>query len=307
MPSGLSLRQLANLCAGCLVALLLADTSYADAMPMWEVDGASNHVRILGSVHFLRPGRDALPSAVMATYEDAEVLLMELDLDDLDAGANQALVQRLAIDPQGRSLEQLLGPRDYRLATERAGALGIDLSALQGLEPWLAAVTISQVQLQKLGLDAAAGVEQQLARMAARDHKEIRGLETIEEQLAAMDALSPAAQRAFLLQTLDDAAGMRDEIDQMIGAWKSGDMRAMETEFLDSVREQPELYQRIVVNRNRDWSRKLAPLTRDRQDYLVVVGTLHLVGPDSLIRMLSQSGQAVHQLGTGPESDVASQ
>ena len=45
-------------------------------------------------------------------------------------------------------------------------------------------------------------------------------------------------------------------------------------------------------------------MTRERKDYLVVVGTLHLVGPDSLIRMLDRAGYSPRQVGV--EADATS-
>jgi hypothetical protein len=284
-----------HLAAGVL-ALLIARPALPDNLPMWEIAGAHNTIRLLGSIHFLRPGRDSLPPALVAAVDDADVVLMELDLDDLDQAGAQVSLQTLGIDPGGRTLEALLGERDYRLAATKANALGIDLALLQAFEPWLAAITVSQIELQKLGFDSESGVERQVLQLAARDRKEVRGLETLQEQLAAMDALPPATQRAFLLQTLDEAADMREQIDDIVEAWKTGDVRTMESEFLDDVRKQPDLYRRIVVDRNRAWARKIGALTRERTDYLVVVGTLHLVGPDSLVRMLDKAGHTSRQL-----------
>lgn len=286
-------------------ALLLLGTAWwlatavarADALPMWEVEGAANRVTILGSIHMLRAERDPLPPAVIAAYQDADVVVMEIDLDDLDPVAAQLTMQRLGIDAQGRTLDQLLGPRDWKLASARAADIGLDLELLRGFKPWLAAITVSQLQLAKLGFDASSGVERQLLERAQRDHKEIRGLETVEQQLAAMDALPAAAQKAFLLETLDEAATMEEQVDTIVSAWKKGDTRTLETEFLDGLKAQPDLYRRIVVNRNRDWTTKLKVLLRDRHDYLVVVGMLHLVGPDSLISMLERAGYAPEQLG----------
>jgi uncharacterized protein YbaP (TraB family) len=148
-----------------------------------------------------------------------------------------------------------------------------------------------------MGFDAQSGVEQQLVRLAQRDGKEIRGLETLDEQLEAMDALPPAAQRAFLLQTLEEAATMEGEIGDIVGAWRAGDTAKLEEEFLAGLQDQPELYRRIVVDRNRNWVGRVTGLARGGQDALVVVGTLHLVGPDSLIAMLDAAGLAPRQVG----------
>jgi len=276
--------------------LLLASPARPDGLPLWELRGDTNRVFILGSIHFLRPGEDRLPDRVLSAYEDADVVVMELDLDDLDPLASAAVMQRLGTDPDGRPLAVLLGSRDYEKAAAKAQAIGIDLALLSAYEPWLAAITLTQLKLQMLGFDASAGVEQQLLALAQRDRKEIKGLETLEEQLEAMDQLPPATQRDFLLATLDEAADIENRIGDIVSAWRTGDLRAMEADLLDGMRDQPELYRRIVVERNRNWVRKIEALARGERDVLVVVGTLHLVGRDSLIKMLGEAGHAPRQL-----------
>jgi uncharacterized protein YbaP (TraB family) len=284
-------------CAGALLtlALLSMQSAQADGLPMWEIRGAANKVTILGSIHFLRPD-DPLPGAVLAAYDNAEAIVMELDLDDVDPLAAQGAIQRLGLDPQGRTLERILGQADWRRAQEKAQAMDLELALLNGMEPWLAAITVTQLRLQQLGFEADYGVEQQILRRASRDDKEIRGLESIDDQLELLDRLSPKAQRTFLMVTLDEAAGIDDEIDDIVSAWRAGDMSALEDEFLGTLQEQAELYQSIVVARNRSWVKPVVALMDDRRDYLVVVGTLHLVGPDSLIRMLAQGGHQPRQV-----------
>lgn len=283
-------------CTVGLALALLPALAPGGALPMWLVRGATNEVHVLGSIHFLKPGRDTLPPAVLATYAGADAVVMELDLDDLDPIASQAAIQSLGIDPQGRTLDALLGPRAYATARECAARAGFDLAPFGSMEPWLAALMVSQLQLARLGYDASSGVEQQLVVLARRDDKEITGLETIEQQFEALDALPAKVQADFLLQTLDDASTMAEDVDAIVASWKLGDSRALETEFLDNLRSQPELYRRLVVDRNRDWARQIERLLDDRDDYLVVVGTLHLVGPDSLLTMLQRAGYTVRQV-----------
>lgn len=285
-----------------LSVLLALITSGASALPLWEVTGEHNRIHILGSIHFLRPGSDRLPERIVAAYEDADVLIMELDLDDLDPAQAQTALQRLGMDPQGRTLEVLLGAHGYATAQTRARALGIDMAMLQPFEPWLAAITVTQIQLAQLGFSSDAGVEQQLLQLARRDRKEVRGLETLEGQLAALDDLSAAAQRDFLLETLSDAATAEESIDSIVTAWQAGDLAALERELLDSVAQQPELYRRIVVERNRDWVRQIEKLKHERHNYLVVVGALHLVGPDSVIRQLTRTGGVTASSPRGPSA-----
>jgi uncharacterized protein YbaP (TraB family) len=223
---------------------------------------------------------------------------MEMDLDHVDPLSMAQATQRLGMDPGGKNLEELLGPADYARASRKAMALGLDLGMFQAFEPWLAALTIEQLRLTQLGLDPNFGVEQQLLKKAHEDRKEVRGLETLEQQLGTLAGLSPKAQRAFLLQTLDEAQSIEGEIGEIVAAWRSGDTHLLEKDFLQELQEQPEIYQRVVLQRNRNWVRQVIPLTREHRNFLIVVGTMHLVGRDSLLQLLAASGVRTRQVET---------
>ncbi len=262
----------------------------ASALPLWEITGTRNHVLLLGSIHTLRPSDYPLDPAITAALDAADIVYMELDMDDMDPATSSATVAELARDPRGRQLPELLGSTAWRSAVEQGQKIGLDLAPLAPFEPWYAAVVITQLRLDQLGFDPSRGVENQIVVDAKKAGKEIRGLETLEGQLKALDGLSPAAQRTFLLLTLEEAATIGDEVDDMIAAWKAGDVPALDREMLDSVREQPEVYRSLILRRNEAFSQAIAALANDSKDYLIVIGTLHLVGPDSVLNMLAKDG-----------------
>lgn len=260
------------------------------ALPLWEITGTRNHVLLLGSIHTLRPSDYPLDPAIAAALDAADVVYMELDMDDLDPAASADTITALARDPRGRQLPELLGSAGWTSALEQGRKIGMDLTTLAPFEPWYAAIVITQLRLAQLGFDQSRGVESHIVASAAESGKEIRGLETLESQLRTLDALSPGAQRTFLQLTLEEAASIGEEVDDMIAAWKAGDSPALEREMLDSVRDQPEVYRSLILKRNEAFSRAIAELANDSQDYLVVVGTLHLVGEDSVLNMLDGKG-----------------
>lgn len=276
--------------------LCLALTSRAFALPLWELTGTDNRIHILGSVHFLRAADYPLPDAIMKVYDDAEVIVFELDLSSLDPLATQALLQQLAVDPRGNDLEDYLGSSNFRSATTMAADIDIDLATLRPYEPWYAALQLTQLRLAQLGYDGTWGIETQLTLKAVTDGKQIAGLESLAEQLDALDSLPAPAQREFLMQTLEDAADIDDGLDRIITAWRAGDTATLEAELLEGLADQPQLYDQILVNRNRAWTKQIIGFTRSRKDYLVVVGALHLVGDDSVIRMLQDAGYSARQL-----------
>jgi len=81
-------------------------------------------------------------------------------------------------------------------------------------------------------------------------------------------------------------------------AWREGDLDGIESnEAVVSLREQfPEVYQTLLLDRNRDWMKQLNTLFDDDAIEFVLVGAMHLVGDDGLIHQLKNSGFAIEQL-----------
>jgi uncharacterized protein YbaP (TraB family) len=273
----------------------LADSA-GHPVTMWMAEGTSNRVYLLGSVHLLRAQDHPLPQVIDDVYDDAETLYMELDMDDIDPLLMQATINQLGMLDEGTSLQDVMGDDLYAEARAMAEELEIPLEMLERTEPWLAAITIEQLALARIGFNPSYGVEMHLLKKATSDGKTILGFESVEQQLAYLDGLSPEAQRALLMQTLTESATIREVMDDLILAWRSGDIDYLEQTLLDDVSGYPELYDTIVANRNRLWVDTIDELLEQAEDYLVIVGALHLVGEDGLPQLLQQRGVRIMQM-----------
>jgi uncharacterized protein YbaP (TraB family) len=261
---------------------------------LWSLKGKTNTVYLLGSVHFLSEA-EQLPAALDEAYKNSEVLFMEIDMDDLDPVETQQVTMELGMLPAGQSLERQLGKPTYARLVTRAQDVGIDPALLNRFKPWFAAMTLVQLQLMKMGLAPTAGIEQRFTTRAVADKKPIHGLETLREQLGMLAGLPERQQREFLLYSIDDADRMAEEIDELLSAWRRGDSDALAKLLAEGFEEYPDLYRPLTTDRNRRWLGQVEALLDDREDYLVVVGTLHLVGKDSLIELLQGKGHKVIQ------------
>jgi len=273
----------------------LADSA-GHPVTLWMAEGTSNHVYLLGSVHLLREEDHPLPRVIDEAYDEAETLYMELDMDDLDPLLMQATINRLGMLEEGTSLRDVMGEELYEEAMAVAVELEIPLEMLERTEPWFAAITVEQLALARIGFNPSYGVEMYLLKKASRDGKTILGFETVEQQLAYLDGLSLDAQLALLMQTLTESAAIREVMDDLILAWRSGDIDFLEQTLLDDVSGYPELYDTIVANRNRLWVDTIDELLEQGEDYLVVVGALHLVGEDGVPQLLRQRGVRITQM-----------
>jgi uncharacterized protein YbaP (TraB family) len=291
--SGLMRRLL-----GVAVLLAVSTNALADGhpLPMWQIDGPNNRIYLLGSIHLLRETDHPLPSAIIDAYDDADTLIMELDMDDLDPVATQALVNDLGMIKGGDTLSDLMGAELYAEAEKIAIDISIPLAMLSSTEPWLAAINVEQLILMRIGFDPNFGVESFLMRKAGDDKKEILGLESIEEQLGLLDRMSLEAQRSLLMQTLVDSADMEEVMDELVTAWRYGDIAFLEENMLTEMQEFPELYEALVVSRNRNWTQQIEALLLHDEDYLIIVGTLHLIGTDGVPNMLRERGKELWQV-----------
>jgi len=271
---------------------LLPVASRADGPALWQLEGQRNRVYLFGSIHLLRPGEFRLEGELARAYEEAESVYLEVDLAALSPSVMAAAVAELAIDPRGRTLDELMG-EDAEEAHVLARSAGIELATLGHVEPWFAALTVMSLALAREGLSGPDGVEQQVVARAAGDGKEVHGLETLEEQLGVLDAMEARQQREFLLKSLEDAGQVPAVVQTLLAAWRTGDVATLTRELATEFADEPDLYRSLIVERNRRWAEQIVALLDHEEDYLVIVGALHLAGEDGLPALLEQRGLAV--------------
>jgi uncharacterized protein YbaP (TraB family) len=256
----------------------------------WVVKGAHNTVYLLGSVHVLKPADSDLPPEAVRAYASAKALVMELDLNNISADSLLGGDLSVAMLPEGQTLAEALGPDIYRKFAAHAKALGLDPEFFSSYRPWFAAMALQQSELARQGFETGSGVDEQFAQRAASDHKPIIGLETVDQQLGIFGNLTEAQRRRFVLYSLDDAEDSEHAADAVVSAWRAGDVRKLERLLSESFEQYPELFRMLTTDRNRQWLPTITQLLHEDQDYLVIVGALHLVGKDGVVQMLQQAG-----------------
>jgi len=289
---------------GVLILLMLALPVHASEtghpVTLWEVSGAKNSVYLLGSIHLLRPQDYPLPSALDTAYNDAEILIMEVDMDDLNPLATQAAFRTYGVLQDDRTLRDLMGIDLYEQAVAAADAIDIPLEMLHKTEPWYAAMTVEMMMLDRIGFNPTLGIEMYMLSKAQDDGKRIDGFETVEEQLQFLDGMSIEAQREMLISTLTESAKLGEMMDELIDAWRHGDLDFLETGMLEELAQQEELNKALVTDRNERWATRIAALLDDDDDYLIIVGALHLVGDKGVPNLLRQQGIGIYQLSEPP-------
>ena len=277
-----------------LLTLFCETVAAQDKSFLWQIQSGKGNIYILGSVHFLKKENYPLNKTIEKVFDDTQKLVLEIDLNSEDAGMVQRITLEKGID-RDRTLQQSVSPETYSLAEKRAQELGIDIRTLSPLKPWVVALTMTALQLKKLGFDPNYGVDRYLAERAAKSGKVTMGLETVAFQIGLIDQLSERDQESMLRQSLKEMDLLDRALDQIVRAWSTGDVSALEALLLSGMREYPAVHQNVIVARNRRWLPEIEKMIQQGESTLIVVGAAHLVGKDGVIELLRARGYTVEQ------------
>ena len=298
-----------------LVAALALPVAFADqpqgAVPatqpdrhalLWKVSDADNSVYLLGSFHLLKQDDYPLPKEIDAAFEDAESLVFEVDPREMTAPETMATIQKYAAYDTGKSLSTVLPKATHEKLGNLMSASGGSVQALEQSEPWMVSLSLVLGITNALGFKADLGMDRHLMARAAEAGKPTAGLETIEDQMRAMDSVPHAEQAQGLEEFLEDPKQAIKQLQDMHDWWRAGDVARLDSEMrAEMARKSPESYRLLDVDRNNAWLPKVEARLKESKgdDTLVVVGSLHLLGADGLVEKLRAKGYAVERVCDG--------
>ncbi|OLC67363.1 MAG: hypothetical protein AUH79_04240 [Betaproteobacteria bacterium 13_1_40CM_4_64_4] len=292
------IRRIRRLLVVASVAVCVATLGYADAATrnfLWKASGKQGVVYLVGSVHMLTKDYYPLSPALDSAFKDSDLLVEEADLAEmLSPGAQLQMLTRGML-PSSQSLDKVVSAPTFALLNKRIAGLGMPIEALLRFKPWMLAMTLEALEWQKAGFDPELGLDKHFYDRAQTDGKAVQGLETLEYQVSRFDEMPMDQQDKMLADTLKNLDTEKANVNKLADAWQAGDLLAVEQIVLQEVKQDPLMYQRLLVERNRNWLPKLEALFARRGHAFVVVGAAHLIGPDGLLAMLKAKGYSVEQ------------
>jgi uncharacterized protein YbaP (TraB family) len=283
--------------AVCIAIATLAIAQAAEAKTFaWKVTGKTGVVYLVGSVHVLSADFYPVDPALDAAYKDADLLVEELDLAEMADPTSQMAMLSHGMLPSATPLDKVISPATYTLVSKRITDLGLPMEPFKLLKPWTIALMLQAVEWQHAGLDPELGLDKHFYDRAQTDQKSVQGLETTEFQISRFDGMTMAQQERLLAESLKDVDAEMANMTKLVSAWRAGDVPGVEHLVLTEIKDDPMLYQRLLVDRNKTWLPKIEALFARRGHAFVVVGAAHLVGPDGVVAMLRAKGYKVEQL-----------
>lgn len=286
-----------------------------DAMPaasrpvplLWKACDADNCVYLLGSFHVLKANDYPLSPDIDAALAKSSLVVFEISPADMQdkAAAGMALF-KAGMRMDGTTLDHDLTPgQQAKFAAwakkhhARLAKSGLALEIMQRFKPWFVAIMITQLEYQAAGMSPEYGLDEYMGKSAGDAGKQMLGLETVAEQVRFLSGLSLKDQVQMLDESLDESGSTAGEIARLHKAWRAGDADALWKDMGQKMRDQyPDAYRAIDADRNAHWLPRLAAMidTPGEKNALVVVGSLHLLGPDGLVEGLKARGYKVERV-----------
>ncbi|WCN08441.1 TraB/GumN family protein [Marinomonas mediterranea] len=263
---------------------------------LWKAQYQRNTVFIAGSIHALSKDFYPLPPNLLNAFKQSQRLAVELDPNEIDPYEAQQLVQSKMWLKEGRSLDQFLSTKHLAQLKEISALTNTPYTRQLKTRPWMLIENLTQYQIKESGYDVAFGVDNYFLTQAKAQNMPILELESLNDQISAIADVPFDAQLAALTISLDD---LHDEsyLPTMTSLWREG--------------KDDELYQFVYsdVEKTPSVAPMMTSLLDDRNQHMadiigiylnqpntlptttfVVVGALHLSGPNSVIQLLTQKG-----------------
>ncbi len=276
--------------------LTLWCTAAGAAAPVWKVSDGERHLFIGGTIHMLAAKDYPLPPSFDTTYAQAQLLVLEVDLQKAQANGLATLMGAGLLWPNGESLQQKVSAETWLQFEQAMQARNLPAATFNLYKPGGLIMALLPAELMRFGV-GTAGVDSHYASRASRDQKAVVGLETMDQQLAMIRSLGIGNEDRFLRYFIRDLDNLQQQFEAMRRDWRSGDMQALASSAnLDEMQlEFPRVYQSLLVERNKAWMPKIEQMLATEEIELVLVGALHLVGRHGVLAQLEKAGFSVQQ------------
>ena len=279
---------------------LLGHAQQGSTPLIYEVRSDINTIYLFGTIHIGTRGLYPLSAQVQEAFARSKILALEADPTN-QAAVMSAFTQGMYAPPE--TIASHIPPDLLEQFKAVLPQVGLPFEYARAMKPYLLAMTLEVMEIQRLGYDPNLGMDSHFARLAHAQGKSVVELESMEGQMQLFGSMPEDAQAAMLRVAVEGIASgeLGKEMASLISAWASGDAAAIHESVLRETEGMPEaiakdLNERIYDQRNREMADKIAVMLKGVEPYFVAIGAGHLIGPAGLVELLRSRGFAVRRL-----------
>ena len=270
---------------------------------LWEVSKkGTKSFYLFGTMHFQDAKLAALPSQLKEAIDKSDEVRTEIPMDmEL-----QMQSMHLMLRTDHKSLHDILSKDLYKRTEQYLKKINpqLNLIPFDTMKIWALSTVISMLE-NELNNPGILAIDHTIYNYAKNKHKITGGIETIAEQIGAMDKLNLEEQIIALESTLDYMEENHDYTEEMKQLYISGDEKKM-MGFINGMMFEKEKYkafekkfmQVILYDRNNLMFKRIEALLKKspKKHYLFAFGVMHFLGEQSIIEKLKFRGYSVKRV-----------
>jgi uncharacterized protein YbaP (TraB family) len=278
------------------LSTVLLFTLDLQAASVWKVTNDQHSLYIGGTIHVLTPKDYPLAKEYDLAYQASNKVVFETDMQTASSPEFAQKMMNKMMYSDGTTINQVLKPDTYKALAIYLSSREMAMQAFASHKPSFLAIMLSYLELQAMGY-TSEGVDTFYSNMAKDQGKEQGWLETPDEQLDFLANLGGDDPNALIDYTLKDIKKMPEMFAKLHSTWLAGDMQGMADVGITPFKaDYPTIYQDLMVTRNNNWLPKIVDMLNDPPTEFILVGALHLSGPDSVLAKLKAKGYKIEKL-----------
>ncbi len=257
----------------------------------WEItgQGLSQPSYLFGTIHLICEQDFKLSPQVAEKLEVVEALIMEVDMDDPALALSMFSKMQ---NEEGESITDYLSEEEYQETRQRLiERTGMDLDMLKSMRPFM---LMSLIYPSLLECEIKS-YENELMKLAKSRKIEIRGLESVDDQLSVFDQIPLEEQYRSFYEYAEDLEKGRKEFRKLITTYLDEEIEVLVKMVSES--QEYKAYQDILLDkRNKNWIGPMEELMKEGSMFFAV-GAGHLGGENGLLKLLKDAGYSLKRIG----------
>jgi uncharacterized protein YbaP (TraB family) len=263
---------------------------------VWKVQKDKSVIYLGATCHILRETDYPLPPEFDKAYKASEIVVFETDIGKLQDPSTQQKLLAQAMYADGSTVDKHLSAQAYSELSAYCKSNSIPLEAFKQFKPSMLIEMVTVTELMKMGV-TQQGVDLFFYGLANKDKKIVKELETVEEQINYLVSMADGNEDDFVTYSINDMKNIKQQFEILANAWRKGDAEKLNELMVTELKTKlPELYKRLVTDRNNKWFPLIEAYMNTPQTEFILVGAGHLVGSEGIIALLKKKGYTVDKL-----------
>ena len=260
---------------------------------LWRISGKglAKPSYLFGTIHIICKDDYLWTGKMKESLTKSDKVCFEMDITDPTVMMQVAAGM---IDKNGKQLKDYFTPAQYKLLEQyMKDSIGMSLSLLVSMNP-VFLQTVMEIKKMVTCTDPTS-YEETISGIAVKDHKKVAGLETPQEQIAALETIPTDS---VIKAITDQLQGTGEDgiavYEQMLAAYKRQDLPALYNLITTSPGAGEDMGP-LLDERNKKWIARMQE-TMIGSSVFFAVGAGHLYGPKGVITLLRKEGYNVDAL-----------